>query len=360
MSRALSFILLVLLCQGQVSDSSDTCLSEQCKNGDNDEALEDQALLHVSIRKHTGIEPEHVMCPVSRTKCTGNQCCPGIDETDNKTFPCPSADEGWNQCESNLAVVEGDVTVFWWNSHYQCSEGIMGATPKCSLAAKNFLVEQVNAHGAHIAAGIETFPSTDPKHIPYNFSDSLPGWTQVNGICTGKYPDQVGLMFAPGWTVLGHGGSCLFRSNSDTRAFVAAKVRPPTPFHGCAELCVVAVHLPHAIVPMPGAKDEVDTACGSTAENCTIAFGDWNQPAQAVEPQWANFLPGKPSALPQPDVGTCCLTTPGGTYGDELPFDHLATNLASAPQLITQVLPYPIRSEVPTETHKPVIVTMKG
>ena len=131
------------------------------------------------------------MCPVSSKTCAGNQCCPGIDETDNKTFPCPSADEGWNQCEGagplsggagtgNLAVAEGDVTVFWWNSHYQCSEGIMGATPKCSLAAKNFLVEQVNAHGAQIAAGIETFPSTDPNHIPYNFSDSLPGWTQVN------------------------------------------------------------------------------------------------------------------------------------------------------------------------------------
>ena len=40
--------------------------------------------------------------------------------------------------------------------------------------------------------------------------------------------------------------------------------------------------------------------------------------------------------------------------------NHLATNLASAPQLTTQVLDYPIRSEVPTETHKPVIVTMKG
>merc|ERR1712060_180922 len=35
-------------------------------------------------------------------KCSGNQCCPGIPETGGKTFPCPDAASGWNQCETGV------------------------------------------------------------------------------------------------------------------------------------------------------------------------------------------------------------------------------------------------------------------
>jgi len=42
-----------------------------------------------------------VQCPGSSDMCEGNQCCPGIGASNNGTFPCPSADPTWNQCESS-------------------------------------------------------------------------------------------------------------------------------------------------------------------------------------------------------------------------------------------------------------------
>eukprot|EP00449_Zooxanthella_nutricula_P052117 CAMPEP_0198580250 /NCGR_PEP_ID=MMETSP1462-20131121/122613_1 /TAXON_ID=1333877 /ORGANISM="Brandtodinium nutriculum, Strain RCC3387" /LENGTH=104 /DNA_ID=CAMNT_0044311595 /DNA_START=70 /DNA_END=381 /DNA_ORIENTATION=+ len=46
----------------------------------------------------------HVPCPGDTVQCAGAQCCPGINETDWKTFPCPSAPADWNACEGSLAV----------------------------------------------------------------------------------------------------------------------------------------------------------------------------------------------------------------------------------------------------------------
>jgi len=52
--------------------------------------------------RRLGAEAAHVPCPVSGVMCSGNQCCPGVTESGYKTFPCPSAFEGWNGCAGSL------------------------------------------------------------------------------------------------------------------------------------------------------------------------------------------------------------------------------------------------------------------
>jgi len=45
-----------------------------------------------------GQAPEVSVCPGTAVTCAGNVCCPGMQSTNFQTFPCPSADPGWNQC----------------------------------------------------------------------------------------------------------------------------------------------------------------------------------------------------------------------------------------------------------------------
>merc|ERR1719188_2754529 len=42
---------------------------------------------------------DHVKCPYSDNYCSGDQCCPGANETGGKTYPCPSASASYNQCQ---------------------------------------------------------------------------------------------------------------------------------------------------------------------------------------------------------------------------------------------------------------------
>jgi len=42
-----------------------------------------------------------VTCPGTSLACSGNVCCPGFNGSNGSTFPCPNADEGWNECELN-------------------------------------------------------------------------------------------------------------------------------------------------------------------------------------------------------------------------------------------------------------------
>jgi len=46
---------------------------------------------------------DHVACPVSGNMCSGNQCCPGVDASGGKTFPCPSASDPVN-CQTSVAI----------------------------------------------------------------------------------------------------------------------------------------------------------------------------------------------------------------------------------------------------------------
>jgi len=43
-------------------------------------------------------------CPGSNATCAGDQCCPGTAATDGKTFPCPSANFGFEDCGQKAKV----------------------------------------------------------------------------------------------------------------------------------------------------------------------------------------------------------------------------------------------------------------
>merc|ERR1712194_889583 len=47
-----------------------------------------------------------VACPGSTDQCAGNQCCPGTNASDHKTFPCPSADASYAGCEDNTKQLD--------------------------------------------------------------------------------------------------------------------------------------------------------------------------------------------------------------------------------------------------------------
>lgn len=248
----------------------------------------------------------------------------------------------------------------WWNSHYQCSEGISGkcsssATPGCSQKAKEAFVDLVKTAEAKVAAAIELFPSAEDTQ-PYDFTEAgLDGFTQVSdGYCDkGAYPDQIALLFAPGWAVEKSGGGCL--GGGDSRAFAAARVTPPEPVSGCADgLCVVAVHMPHA-VPSEG-TDIVQSVCSGLTQACTVTFGDWNAPdggSLTVEGDWAALIGSSPPSYVGPtDVNTCCYECGGGN------FDHLATNVAGAVSATPTVFDYQILEENPVEQHNPVLVPL--
>lgn len=40
-------------------------------------------------------------CAGTGDECVGNQCCPGFSRSDGLTFPCPSADEDWDECQTS-------------------------------------------------------------------------------------------------------------------------------------------------------------------------------------------------------------------------------------------------------------------
>jgi len=42
------------------------------------------------------------LCPGTMKRCVGNECCPRYDGSDNKTFPCPAADPEWDGCETGI------------------------------------------------------------------------------------------------------------------------------------------------------------------------------------------------------------------------------------------------------------------
>jgi len=51
-------------------------------------------------------EDDHVGCPGSEGNCYGEQCCPGVDGSGDKTFPCPSAPADWGEgaCQSTTKL----------------------------------------------------------------------------------------------------------------------------------------------------------------------------------------------------------------------------------------------------------------
>lgn len=97
--------LLALLGGLGLARAADTCEGETCG------ALDDPSLLQINGRRAAAVAPHvqapHVWCNSTPTTshsypqgsgmdkwCSGNQCCPQY----GKTYPCPSADAGWNLC----------------------------------------------------------------------------------------------------------------------------------------------------------------------------------------------------------------------------------------------------------------------
>jgi len=81
-----------------------------CADGGKDEGDDASALLSLrsSVSRLSQKEPctvsSHVTCPGSGNACHGNQCCPRHALSNDLTFPCPSADEGFAGCENNTKV----------------------------------------------------------------------------------------------------------------------------------------------------------------------------------------------------------------------------------------------------------------
>merc|ERR1719162_962983 len=71
------------------------------------------AMLQSKVSRHSHsttmeakmMSPPFRVCPGSENQCNGNQCCPGIPRSQNKTFPCGNAAAGWNGCEGSLPAV---------------------------------------------------------------------------------------------------------------------------------------------------------------------------------------------------------------------------------------------------------------
>jgi len=235
------------------------------------------------------------------------------------------------------------VSTFFWNVHWQCSNAARGSSRRCKdRALRRF---QELAQGVDIAASIElSHGMSQPVRL---FS----GWAQVDGPCkAGHRGDSAALAFAPGWHVAASGGGCL-RGDWDTRAFAVARVRPPVsrpPVKDCPELCVVAIHAPHTRITQ--GRDTVARVCGSAAERCAIAMGDWNTPVRGIGRLWAPLLGGAAPTLAFPDERTCCWPE-AQHFGH---FDHVATNIVGAAALGSKVHPYQITEEKPWQEHRPV------
>jgi len=98
-------VLVVGSVHGSPTNNPETCSTPGCRSPvDADEAsLLASGLRRTHMRAHTHTAAEEdtsATCPGSPAACNGNQCCPAVAQSGWKTFPCPNAEPGWNQCES--------------------------------------------------------------------------------------------------------------------------------------------------------------------------------------------------------------------------------------------------------------------
>jgi len=105
-------------------------VQEYCEKEPNTEFC--PALLQVvGNRRQTCEVGDHVECPdVNSTMCSGNQCCPR--STYGKTYPCPSAEQGWSECESPIKLAD------CLEAHACCT----GATADCLACSEGKTVEE--------------------------------------------------------------------------------------------------------------------------------------------------------------------------------------------------------------------------
>ena len=224
---------------------------------------------------------------------------------------------------------------FHWNVHWQCGQH-SGGDEACRLAAVEKFGELVRESGAQIATGIELNGA----------SSALSGWSTSS-----EYEDAVSVMVAQGWTVHKKGGGQI-QSGSGARGVAVMLVTPPHAILGCPQLCVLGVHPGHSHIT--GGKSIVDGVCGSAADHCAIAMGDWNTGAGEVRghsfSSWSRLIGGTPSVI-APDSQTCC--HPKTCCN----FDHAGTNIQGSTEGAVKVWGYQLTDRFSMkEEHMPVSV----
>jgi hypothetical protein len=228
-----------------------------------------------------------------------------------------------------------NIVTFHWNVHWQCAQH-SGHDANCRHAAVERFGELVQESGAQIATGIELDGA----------SGALGGWSS-----SGEYEDGVSIMVAPGWTVHKKGGGQI-QSGSGARGLAVMLVTPPHAVSGCPQLCVLGVHPGHSHIT--GGKSIVQGVCGSVADHCAIAMGDWNVGAGDVRggsfSSWSRLIGGTPSVV-APDSHTCC--HPSTCCN----FDHAGTNIHGATEGAVKVWGYQLTDRFSMkEEHMPVSV----
>ena len=259
-----------------------------------------------------------------------------------------------------------ELPILSWNVHWQQgSDFIKGGR----AAALTKLAQLVQQSGSSITAAIE-LETTSTEPVARNW----PGWEQVNGSCPPlpgkKTGDTLLLAFnSSQFRLLAHGGGCLGGDSgrgytADSRAFAVARVEPPEPVVGCPDgLCLLALHSPH--INITNGTSTFTKVCGDEPTRCLVAMGDFNAPVKHRLPPYPPITivdrlnqlmgaVGAPLSVAAPDVNTCCY--PEKKYlGID---DHIATNIANAALLQSQVFPYQLKLSNDTEEHMPIAVTM--
>merc|ERR1719188_2264495 len=87
-----------------LSCSAGLTVEEYCAENPDTEGCNSAGLVQAVAKTQEACQVgDHVECPDENgTMCAGNQCCPR--STYGKTYPCPSAEQGWSKCESSAKV----------------------------------------------------------------------------------------------------------------------------------------------------------------------------------------------------------------------------------------------------------------
>jgi hypothetical protein len=181
--------------------------------------------------------------------------------------------------------------------------------PGCRDAAIAYLTNSSNMGfstseiAIFMTAGLST-PGGEPVDLTMEGYLEGRNYSQVNGMCRpGPLlgSEAVSLTLMPGFTVHQSGGGCLGQERlghkTDARAFVAARVTPPTPnggmlggeVKGCPSgLCIIGMHAPDGPIAT-SAADTVKQVCGKDlTPMCTVAVGDFGAGDGDASPQEPN------------------------------------------------------------------------
>mmetsp|Transcript_38835 Transcript_38835/g.110090 ORF Transcript_38835/g.110090 Transcript_38835/m.110090 type:complete len:255 (+) Transcript_38835:69-833(+) len=85
----------------------------------------------------TTTTPNLSICAGTNKVCGGDECCPGIERTGWKNFPCPTSSNIW-KCERQYVECEGTSHHCWGNQCCPPAGGTGGKTFNCPIAAPGY------------------------------------------------------------------------------------------------------------------------------------------------------------------------------------------------------------------------------